>query len=265
MTGARTTTIQLDGEASTVLEKGSGEPVVYLAGLRGLPRWLPFLDRLADTRRVVVLNLPGFPGGAPTVFRTLDDHLDWLAATLDLFDAAGLRGVDVVASSVGGMLAADVAALSPGYVRRLVLIAPFGLYDTEDPGPDYFAELEDRQPALLVADPHKLAEVTAPPDGVDPLDTKIDAMRALEAAARLTWPFGDRHIKRRLHRVTQPTLVVWGDQDRILPPSYAQRWASGIGARAEVVLVPGAGHECVIDEPEVSAKHVLSFLDGGDR
>lgn len=261
MTEVRTSTITLNGEPCRVLEKGEGAPVGFLAGVKGVPTWLPFLDELAKSRRVIVPSLPGFPGGAPTVFRALDDYLDWLAATLDVLQRAGLTGADLIACSMSGMLAADIAALSPATVRRLVLVAPWGLYDTSDPGPDYFAQVETAQPALLTSSPEKLASAMRPPADGDPLEWRIEGLRALEAAARLAWPFGDRGLRKRIHLITQPSLIVWGEHDRMLPPSYAKRFADGISGPTRVEIVPGAGHECVIDEPEAVAKHVLAFLD----
>lgn len=260
MSGVRTSTVEIGVGSCRVLEKGEGEPVAYLAGLGGVPTWLPFLDELAETRRVVVPSLPGFPG-APRGFHQLDDHLDWVAATLDLLEATGLDGADVVASSVAAMLAAEVAALSPATVDRLVLVGPWGLYDPALPGADVFATTPDEQPGLISAQLDRWQSAMAAPDGADALDWKVDAYRANEAAARISWPMGDRGLRKRLHRVRQPTLLIWGEQDRILPAAYADLWAAGLPGGAEVVVVPDAGHHVVIDQPEVAAKHVGGFLD----
>jgi pimeloyl-ACP methyl ester carboxylesterase len=260
MTAVRTYSVDPTAGRSCVREAGAGEAVGYLAGLGGVPTWLPFLDDLAERRRVVVPSLPGFPGGS-TSFHQLDDHLDWLTATLDLLDAAGLAGADLVASSVAAMLAADIAALSSSFVRRLVLIGPWGLYDPTEPGRDYFAEIPDEQPSLLSVHPDRFAEAMAPPADADPVESRIVAYRASEAAARLSWPMGDRGLHKRLHRIRQPTLLVWGEQDAIVPPSYADRFAAGISGPTDVVIVPDAGHLCAVDQPTVTAKHVQAFLD----
>ena len=257
----RTSTVTVAGEATRFLEKGDGDTVAFLPGIGGVPTWLPFLDELAESRRVVVPSLPGFPGGAPSGFRSLDGHLDWITATLDLLDACGLAGVDVVAASVSGMLAAEVAALSPSSVRRLVLIGSWGLYDTADPGADIFAELAESQPGLLVQNPEKLAAVFAPPENTDEVEWAITLQRANEAAARISWPMGDRGLAKRLRRITSPTLLLWGEEDRVMPATYASRFAEEIGGATDLAVIPGAGHLCYIDEPEVTAKHVAAFLD----
>ena len=256
--------VDVGGEPCRVLAKGTGEPVGYLGGLKGVPTWLPFLDELARSRRVVVPSLPGFPGGAPTAFRDLDDQLDWIGATLDLLEGAGLAGCDLIASSFSGMLAADLAALAPGFVRRLVLIAPWGLYDTSDPGTDYFAKTEDEQAALLASDPARVEAALKAPAGMDEMDWAIETFhRTNEAAARVSWPFGDRGLRKRLHRITVPTLVVWGEDDRVLPASYAKRFEAGISGPTSTVTMPGCAHDCAVDAPEQTADHVLRFLAGG--
>ncbi len=96
-----------------------------------MPRWNAFVDALARQRRVVAPSLPGFPGSS--ALPELDDHLDWLLAARDLVHACGGAGGDLVAVSVGAALAADVAAVWPGAVRRLVMVSPLGLFDPAEP------------------------------------------------------------------------------------------------------------------------------------
>src|ERR1700690_418953 len=115
-------TVLVNGHKCRVLEKGTGPLLGYLGGLIGVPRWTPMLDELSRTHRVVCPSLPGFPGA--TGYEDLDSLIDWLSFTLDLLEASGLSGADLVGHSVGATLAAELAALSPGMVRRLVLLAP---------------------------------------------------------------------------------------------------------------------------------------------
>jgi pimeloyl-ACP methyl ester carboxylesterase len=104
------------------------------------------------------------------------------------------------------------------------------------------------------------AQALVPPAGADPIEFQVQQVRALEAAARLLWPFGDRGLAKRLHRIGVPTLLVWGSEDRILPASYAKRFAAGIAGRTRVRSIPGAGHRADFDAPEALAKAVLGFL-----
>lgn len=243
-----------------VWEKGQGAPVGFLAGLGGLPRWTPFLDRLSERRRVIAPSLPGFPGGEG--FRELDDHCDWIAAVLDLLEASGLVGADLIGESVGGMLAAEAAAFCPPVVRRLVLVAPFGIFEPDEPTADPFAKKPTELPELLSARPEALAAHMAAPEGADPADWFLLLNRASEAAARILWPFGDRGLRKRLHRIAAPTLLVWGDSDQIVPASYAKRFVGGIAGNTTVRTIPRAGHLVDVDAPDALAEAVLAHLAG---
>ncbi len=100
MTAPAERQVEVNGHPCRVWEKGRGEPLGFLPGFGGLPRWPAFLDRLAEERRVIAPSLPGFPGGEG--HDALDDLPDWIAATLDLLEASELAGADLVAASVGG-------------------------------------------------------------------------------------------------------------------------------------------------------------------
>jgi pimeloyl-ACP methyl ester carboxylesterase len=208
---------------------------------------------------VVVPSLPGFPGGLG--HERLDDLPDWVAATLDLLEGAGLGGADLVGLSVGGALAAEVAAFSPASVRRLALVAPFGLFDEGEPVADVWAQRMTELPALLCARPERLAAALSPPAGMEALEWQILQMRASEAAARLLWPTGELGLRKRLHRIRIPTLLVWGAEDRVVPASYAKRFAAAIAGPTRVVTVPGAGHVADLDAPEALADALLDFLE----
>jgi pimeloyl-ACP methyl ester carboxylesterase len=250
--------VRVNGAPCRVWEAGEGAPLGVLAGLGGAPRWSPFLARLCERRRVVVPSLPGFP--CALGHDRLDDLADWVAATLDLLEGAGLRGADLVGLSVGGALAAEAVAFSPGLARRLVLVAPFGLFAEDEPVADVWAQRPGALPALLCAHPERLLEETAPPPGADAVEWQLAQVRAMEAAARLLWPTCDRGLAKRLHRIQVPTLLVWGDADRVVPPGYAKRFAAGLGGPNELRLLPGAGHRADLDAPDALAEAVLRFL-----
>jgi pimeloyl-ACP methyl ester carboxylesterase len=80
----------------------------------------------------------------------------------------------------------------------------------------------------------------------------IVQVRAIEAASRLLWPLGDLGLKKRLHRITCPVKLVWGAEDRIVPVSYAKKFASGLAGPTEVQVIPGAGHALDFDAPATS-------------
>jgi len=251
--------VEVNGFPCRVWRKGSGPKLGFLAGFGGLPRWIPFLDRLAEARTVIVPSLPGFPGAAGHT--RLDGQLDWVLAVRHLLDAAGLAGEDLAGSSVGGSFVLEMAALWPESVRRVAAIAPFGWFDEADPATDPWAQRPDEVGALLCADPERWRRLKAPPEGANSPEWLIEQTRANEAAARAFWPLGNTGLMKRLPFVAAPTLLIWGEQDRILPRSYGRRFAAAIGARAEFRLLPDAGHLAELDQPDAVAAAILEWTE----
>jgi pimeloyl-ACP methyl ester carboxylesterase len=254
-----TSTIDINGYPTRVWRKGAGPKIGFLAGYGGLPRWIPFLDRLAERRTVIVPSLPGFPGG-DRGHSVLDSQLDWLLAVRDLIDRADLAGSDLVGSSVGGSFAAEAAAVWPDKVKRLALIAPFGLFDEQTPATDPWAQKQDDIAGLMTAQPEIYKALKQMPPGANSIEWPIEQTRAAEAAARIFWPLGNTRLERRLPLITAPTLILWGAEDRLLPPGYAALVAAAMRARTETTIIAGAGHLAELDKPNDVAAAILSFM-----
>lgn len=251
-------TVEVASLRVRVWEKGDGPSLGFLAGFGGATRWTPFLERLSRDRRVIVPSLPGFVGGGS--HEPLTDTASWVAATLDVLEASGLRGADLIGASVGGMLAAEAACFSPGIAKRLVLMAPFGLHDDSEPIADVFACAPGEVGALLCAEPLFHDHYFAPPRGHGADDWSAAMARATDAAARLLWPLPERGLAGRLHRIRVPVLLLWGEEDRVIPASYADRFAGLLGPDARTVVIPNAGHMVELDAAEEAAAAVLDFL-----
>jgi len=246
------------GRTARVWEQGAGEPIVFLGGLLGLPRWPQVLTELARSRRVIAPSLPGFHGCEQ--FRDLDQTLDWISAVLDLLDACAPEPFDLVGASLGGTLAAEVAALAGSRVRHLVLLAPFGMFRAEEPVTDFWAQRRGALAALCAERTEAFEAFTARPDEVDEVEWAVLTTRSLEATARLLWPIGDTGLARRLHRIHCPTLLLWGDSDRVVPASYAKHFAEAIAGKAQIQSIEAAGHLAEIDQPARVAEAVLRFI-----
>jgi pimeloyl-ACP methyl ester carboxylesterase len=254
-----TLSIEINGFPTRVWRKGSGPKLGFLAGFGGLPRWVPFLDRLAETRTVIVPSLPGFPGGERG-HTVLDTHLDWVLATRLILDQAGLEGADLAGSSVGASLVAEFAALWPKRVRKIALIAPFGLFDEKEPATDPWAQRADDVPGLMCADPDTWTALKAAPEGANSIEWPIEQTRANEAAARILWPLGNTKLEKRLPLIQAPTLLVWGERDRIMPRAYADRFRAAIKSETELRVIEGAGHLAELDQPRAVAEAILGWM-----
>jgi abhydrolase domain-containing protein 6 len=228
--------------------------IVYLPGIAGDAGVSPALQQLvADGRRVVIPDVPGFNGA--TGFTPPADYLDWLVVFWDAIDATDALAdgpVDVVGASVGGMIAAELAALRPEVVARLALLAPFGIANEHDMGFDLYATRAAERLGHLFAKgvPEQVANRFARyGDDEAPVATYLADI----AAASLIWPLGDRGLRKRLHRITCPKLVLWGGQDELLPVGVAEAWGGA-------TVIDGAGHLMEWDTPDEVAAALRSFL-----
>lgn len=257
----REETVSAHGLDARVWRAGSGPKLGLFAGFAGLPKWTPGIDALAQHCEVAAISLPGFPGGGRGHLH-LDSLFEWSMAAHDLFCAAGLRGEALMGCSVGGALAMEVAAVWPESVSKLVLLAPFGLFDNGNPPADPWAQRADQVDALMCETEGAYNKLLEKPGNADSVEWPIEMTRAREASARYLWPNGATHVEKRLGRIKAPTLVLWGEQDKVQPPAYAETLKKGISGPVTVQTIAGAGHMAELDQPEAVAAAVGKFLAG---
>lgn len=245
-----------------VREAGAGAPVLYLHGAEGpLAGWPPFLASLAGAFRVIAPDLPGF--GRSSGGERMDHVLDLTIYLQDLLDALELERVSIIGHDLGGMAAAELAATCDRRVNALALIAPLGLWDDDDPILDFYATPRDALAPLAWHDPVSSAAtaVLAPPESDE--EARLAGLlrnQNLATSTRFLWPIPDRGLKRRIHRISAPTLLVWGANDGVSPPSYGPRWRQAI-AGSQLVTVPDAGHLPMLEQPAAVTSAVIPFLE----
>jgi pimeloyl-ACP methyl ester carboxylesterase len=246
---------------TTVRRAGSGAPLVYMHAA-GPPSWDAVHDLLAEHFEVIQPHHPGWPGSEG--FDHLDDVIDMSLYYLDLFDAMELRDINLVGTSLGGMFAAEVAALGPQYVSKLVLASPAGLWLDDAMPLDFFTASQDELAKAMWYDP-EAAAARAPK--IDPEDREaqaratIDRQMALSSTTKFVWPIWDKGLKRRIHRIKAPTLLIWGERDGMNPLPYAAEFQRLIpGSRLEVMKE--TAHAPMIEKPEEFAGLVTGFLNG---
>ena len=175
--------VEVNGHPCRVWTKGTGQRIGFLAGFGGLPKWIPFLDLLADNFEVAVPSIPGFPGA--TGHTSCDSHLDWVMAVRELLREAGLMaGAPLIGSGPGGALAAEMAAFWPGEIERLVLISPWGLFTEADPMTDPWARRPHEVGPLLCEAPDRWDDLKAEPEGANSVEWPIEQARGYRTLFR---------------------------------------------------------------------------------
>ncbi len=254
-----------------VIEAGSGPPLLFLHGAGGIPTWDGALPLLARARRVYAPLLPGF--GQSTGLEFLDDQLDLFLHCFDVTEALQLDQPYVVGESMGGWIAAEMAALRPDKIGRLALVAPLGLWRDEAPIADMFGVMAHEMVPFLFHDldcpaaQAMLGFSSLISDKDDRSQKQIEILigmaRGARTAAKFLFPIPENGLERRLWRITAPTLIVWGADDRFAAPSYGDIFAQRIrGARLE--KIPSVGHLISLERPDALAETILRWGRNGN-
>jgi pimeloyl-ACP methyl ester carboxylesterase len=182
--------------------QGKGAPLVYLHGAGGLPAFTPDLELLAQHFTVTAPLHPGF--GSTGEDHLHDEVLKFTLYTWDVLDALGIAEPILVGHSLGGMLAAEMAAIEPRRVKNLVLIGPAGLWLDDCPSVDFFAMTPEELVNAVFYDPQSdLAKgfLALPQDPDAANEVMIQRLKGFATAARFLWPIPDRGLSERLYRV----------------------------------------------------------------
>ncbi|HTT75393.1 MAG TPA: alpha/beta hydrolase [Candidatus Binataceae bacterium] len=242
-------------------EYGAGEPLLYLHGAGGLLGFEPFLEELGKDFRVIAPHLPGF--GESTGGELIEDVIDAALFYHQLMDDLEIPSAHIVGHSMGGMLAAEVAALDTRRAKRLVLVGAAGFWIDAHPIPDVFAtDLSELGGYLFhdPASPFAKMFLTVPEDLQQLADMYVERVKRFSSASKFLWPIPDRGLKKRAYRISAPTLLVWGESDRLVPPVYADEFTSRI-RNTRIEMIKQAGHMLPYEQPEAFVKAVRKFLE----
>lgn len=241
--------------------RGDGPPLLYLHPSGGLV-WDEFLERLSRNHTVYAPHFPGTDPDDPHAIRQVDDLWDAVLIYEELVRALGLLRPAVVGQSFGGMLAAELASCFPDMFSRVVLLDPVGLWRDDHPVADWISAPMSELPALLFKNPQApvaQAMLALPEDKELQVKAMASLVWSLGCTGKFCWPIPDRGLHKRLHRMSAPALIVWGEEDALVPSVYAEEFRRRI-VPSRVVLVPDCGHIPQVEQLEPTYAAVSQFL-----
>jgi len=237
---------------------GTGSTVVYLHGAGGIAGWIPLFDKIAAKHDLMVPEHPGFGDSElpPWIRNTPDVAMYYL----DFFDEMDLKNIHLIGFSLGGWIAAELAVRNAARLKSLTLIAPAGIRIKGIPTGDNFIWGPEENARNVFHDQRFAEQMIAQMQAA----SQEDIERALAnryMAARLGWEprWFNPDLERWLHRIKLPTLVLWGENDKVIPAAYADLWRQRVpGARIEVT--PQCGHLLPVEKPDWAAGKILDFV-----
>lgn len=247
------------GPAHQVLQGGSGKRLIWLHGISRPGPDDALLNALAEHFEVTAPLLPGYEdrdelAGLQDI-RDLALHYDSVLAAL------GLDGAILAGHSFGGMLAGEIAALSPHRFEKLVLAAPLGLWNDAYPIEDLFAlPFAAIEELLWKGAEHPPAPASGENAEEEDVERLVKIANTVGGVAKYTWPIPDKGLRRRLYRLNMPTLLAFAQDDALLPAAYAEEFAAGIGD-TQTLLSKGS-HMFPNEAPERMAEAIAGFAAG---
>ncbi len=225
-------TVTVQGIATHLFEAGepTAPPLLYLHGTHLGNLWLDYHHALAQNFHVFAPDTPGF--GLTERPDWMRDMSDYILFFRDLLDELGLEQAMFVGHSLGGWMAAEIAVWYPQRVKKLVLSNAIGIRIKGTPIANLFAM--NAQEVLNACFDNLMAAMPLMPAEFN-TDYLLAQYRERTTLASLAWnPEYDPKLERRLATVKCPTLIVWGQNDRLVPPAYGDAFHRLI-ANAELV------------------------------
>jgi pimeloyl-ACP methyl ester carboxylesterase len=230
--------IHVAGCSVNVMRGGKGPPLLFLHGEDGVPLWLPFMVSLSEHYDVIVPDHPGF--GRSETPEWLDQLSDLAYFYLDFINVLGLDNVHLVGHSLGGWIAAEIAIRSTRRLSTLTLVSAAGVHVHGIAKGDIFVWSQEERVRNLFVDQRYADKELSQPTTEDQGDI---AIKNEFRTADLAWQprFFDPQLRKWIHRIDVPTLIVWGEGDKIFPKPYGEAYHQLI-KDSRLAVLPACGH-----------------------
>jgi pimeloyl-ACP methyl ester carboxylesterase len=244
-----------------LLRGGKGAPLLYLHGARGGGVWLPFMEKLSADFEVLAPEHPGY--GASDTPAWLDSVGDLAYFYLDFLEKLGLKNLTLIGSSLGGWTAAEIAVRNCSRLKSLVLSCPAGIHVKGHSKGDIFLWSNETLVRNMFHD-QKFADAMLAPELTE--DQQMALAKNKLTTAQLGWQprLFNPDLHKWLHRISVPTLLLWGDGDKVIPPAYGPVFEDLIPG-SKLVVFKDCGHVPHVEKMEDWTNEVLAFAKEGAR
>ena len=254
-----------------VKQAGEGAPLVYLHGFADVHAasldWLPFHQALAKSFRLIAPAHPACAGSEED--ETIENIDDVAFRYIELLDELGLDRVNLAGTCFGGWIAAELAVRHPERIQKLALIGASGLFIPGKPIGDLFWEIQSENMTqyrglrhLMFARDDSPQALAMFPDGRVAIDVELSRYKAMRFCSRVGFSppyFYNRKLEQRLGRFKGPALLVWGEDDHMVPVEHARAYQAGLKG-SKLMMLSGCGHSPQVEKPAETASALMSFF-----
>jgi pimeloyl-ACP methyl ester carboxylesterase len=250
------TKIDVRGVNVTLRRTGKGPTLLFLHGADGYTQWLPFFDALSEQYEILVPEHPGFGGSDdPPLIRSVADMAMFY---LDFLETMNLKDVHLVGHSLGGWIAAEILIRDRARAKSLTVMSAAGLRVEGVSSGDFFIWNREELLRNMFHDQAYADIILA----LNLTDEQIDqALKNRFTATKLGWQprWYNPDLEKWLHRIKLPSLVLWGDDDKVMPPAYATLWQKTL-PDARLVMIKDCGHIPHVEKQAPTTAALRSFL-----
>ena len=244
-----------------VSEGGSGKiNLVYLHGFNGFEEWPSFLEELEQDFHIYVPSHPGISNSDG--LDKIDDLWDLILFYEELINELNIDNTVLIGHSYGGMVAAELASQIGNRISKMILVDSLGLWLNKKPIPDIFMLTPSERHEISWHNPYsEIAQFYENSfyNGLNKDESNLERTKTLMAIGKFCWPIPDKGLQKRIHRINAPTLLVWGEHDRIVPPEYGHSFQRQISG-STLAIIEDSGHIPHEESKPLFTETITNFL-----